>query len=292
MPQEPPEGAQPTGAAETPFDNNIVLDFTTTAQNGDKTATTKMSICQGTLREAIRQNLLTQGFPSMEGTLTEDFTAGEAGVSYTVSPQSTMGGAGARPSGPIAPGAPVSTAMDSPQVPPVPKATADTGDSKAAAGDIFDNPEKVIEQFLKRFQLRWKVLGKVNPDTGEFEIEGFVAPGDEAEQIVLTPRATAASGKPAGDGGQIVVSLATGQNLVQTGEEAPVLTEVNARPIATQSAAGAGNIVISNYTKTGDVKFNGIFNAIGFLLQLALGAQLTLVFNLGGGAGARTGSTP
>ena len=270
------------------FDPNVILTWESAFQSGERSMNATMPICQGTVRTAIET-----GYPGsqwMESYKQYDVT--DDGVTYTDTPGSPSPG-GQKPDGPVVPSAPVSTAIDHPTVPDSAMATADdAGKGRGnAVEDMLDDPEKVIERFFKTFQVSWQVNGKHNPETGEFEVQGFVVPGEEGEaSIGITPRATADSDGSPDQPGQIVVSLARGEKLIQSGDEAPVLTEIVRRPLATQTASGAGNIADSNYTSNGDVKLNGLFNAIGFLTQLALGAKLTFIINLGTGAGADTGS--
>jgi hypothetical protein len=237
-----------------------------------------MPICQGTVREALRQGLVTGGFQTME-TETTDFTVNEDGVSQRTMPQKS-GASGDQPSGSVVSGAPVTNSVSEP--PPVARAT---GDDELAdqAKDIFDNPEKVISQLLEQFRMEGSVSGTVD-ESGNFNVHFWFGPEEGGAQPIGTPTATSETA-PAG---RAIVSSSSGYKIVQEGEGAPVLTKISGVPVATQATSGAGNTVISNLVQNGDVKLNALFNAIGFLALVSAGFQVTFNLNLGAGAGART----
>ncbi len=282
----PPEPV--SGPGDLPFDPNIILDWKFSAKKGDKMMEMHVPICQGTVRDAIERGVLTDGFPSMESTLAERTDVDGDGVREMRTPQPPATPQGVAPSGTVVLGAPVTTSAGPPAPTPMPKATADAGDADPENSDIFDNPEGVIKRFMQDLKFTWNVKAKYNPATGELEAQGWMAPGSEGQQVMVTPHSNAVVDTDPGGAGRVTVSVASGRRLVSATDQsgAPVRHDID--PIVTQAAQGAGNIVNNNSARIEPARLNGLVNGIGFLFNAALAAQFVVNISIAPGAGGST----
>ena len=273
------------GGSDMQFDPNIILDWQTKLQKGDKKLEFHMPVCQGTARCGIEYGLLTEGVPSMEGNEVRSAVVNEDGVTVVEQPASPNGGTTGGSSTVVGGGA----------VPRSPRATAasdsDDDDSLDGLEDVFDNPEQAIRRLLEELKFAYQVKVRRDEDSGDYEVSGWAAPSDgDAGGLVPSPRITAGEDEfeAVGQGGQIVMSSATVEKMTSSAGEDGLPEQLRMPPLATQLTTGAGNTVLSNQTKIDDIKQNGLSNVIGFLAQFAIAAQLNVVVNIAPGAGADT----